>query len=158
MVLALHENRDARAQKLRSVYEEKISTLTRKIKSIEEKISEKQHKTIWSIIETIISFCSSMLGAFTGKGVTKGTITQAGSSLKRASKIGMGNQETNDAKETLEEYQQQLEELQDGMRTDLDALYMPQDIDDLKVEKIVITPRKSDISVEKVAIGWVLGV
>ncbi|MBA3602292.1 MAG: ATP-binding protein [Parachlamydiaceae bacterium] len=157
MMLALRENRDERAQKFRSVYEEKISTITKKIKSIEEKISNKQHKTIWGIIETIISFCGSLLGALTGKGVTKGTITQAGSSLKRASKIGMGNQETAQAKETLEEYQQQLEELQEGMRKDIDALYTPQNIDNLKVEKIVITPRKSDILVEKVAIAWVLG-
>ncbi len=156
MTQAMRENREAKIQKLRETYEEKSAVLNKKLKNAEEKVAAKQNKTIWQMFETIISFCGSILGALMGRGVTKGTINQASSSLKRAGKIGMGNKETSQAKEDLESYQSQLKELEEGFRKETDLIYDSNKIENMQTEKIVITPRKSDISVDKIAILWML--
>lgn len=155
LTLALRENRDAQVQKVRDNYEDKIANLTKKLKAAEEKVVQKQHKTIWQAFEAFISFCSSMIGALLGRGITKGTISQAGSSIKRAGRIGQDSQGVTQAKESVEDYQTQLDDLRIGLHKDIDALYAFDRADNIKIEKIVITPRKSDISVDKIALVWI---
>lgn len=103
----------------------------------------------------IETFLSSLLGAFLGKGVTKGTITQTGNSLKRASKIGMGNQEATQAEEDVKTYQNQIDDIQEEMQKEIEAFYASNGADNVKIDKITISPRKSDIIIEKIALVWV---
>lgn len=155
MAVALRESNDAKAQKLREKYNDKVAMVTKRLKVAEENASKKQQKAIWQKVETFISFLSSLLGAFLGKGVTKGTITQTGNSLKRASKIGQGNQEATQAEEDVKTYQNQIDDMQDEMQKEIEALYASNSADNVKVDKVTISPRKSDISIEKVALVWV---
>lgn len=151
MTAKLRETSEARSQKLREKYNEKISIVTKKMRAAEEKASKKQSKAIWQKIETFISFLSSILGAFLGRGVTKGTITETGNSLKRASKIGMGNQEAVQAEEDVKYYQNQIDDLQHEMDKEIEFLT---DVNNIKVEKVVTSPRKSDIIIEKIGLLW----
>lgn len=149
--LALREKRDEAARKLKEKYDSKISTLTEKVRRIQEKLSQKQQKAATQKTETWISFGATLLGALFGRGVTKGTITQAGTSLKRAGKISQGSQGVEETEAELKVAQQQLEDLQDEMKSEIASLEVEKES---SLEKILIRPRKSDIHVEKVAIAW----
>lgn len=83
------------------------------------------------------------------------TITQTGNSLKRASKIGMGNQEATQAEEDVKTYQNQIDDLQEELQKEIEAFYACNSADNVKIDKIAISPRKSDITIEKIALVWV---
>ncbi|MBA3238270.1 MAG: ATP-binding protein [Parachlamydiaceae bacterium] len=155
MIQVLRANADEKVEKLRDKYADKVAMVTKKLRVAEEKASKKQSRAIWQKFETFISFFSSLLGAFFGRGFTKGTITQTGNSIKRASKIGQGNQEAAQAEEDVKTYKDQIDELQEQMQQEIKAIYGPNAVDNLKVEKVIISPRKSDISIEKIALLWV---
>lgn len=154
VTIALRENRDTMAQKLRDKYADKIAALTKKLKSSEEKVSERKQKKIWQIAETVISFLSTLLGALLGRGITKGTINQAGTSFKRASKTVLDQQQASQAEDDAKSTQEQLDNLNAELQKSIDGLYTTGDIDNLKMERITVNPRKSDISIDKIGILW----
>lgn len=152
--LTLREKLDEEIKKLRNKYAEKIALLSDKIKRAQEKVAQKQQKAGMQWFETLISFGTALLGALLGRKITKGTITSAGTSIKRAGRIGKGSLETTAAEEELKNYQQQLEDLQTQMRSETDQYASTIDVNKIQLENITIRPRKGDIDVEKIAIAW----
>ncbi len=153
--LSMRELRDEKIKKLRDAYQDKIETLTEKMKKALAKAEEKKQKSFINKAQTFISFITTLLGAFMGRGrITQTTISQAGTSLKRAGKIGRDSQDTVRAQETYEELQQQLQELQRQMDQELSQMDLNVDPQSLILETISIPPRKADIAVEKVALLW----
>lgn len=147
------EKRDELVKKLQAKYADKISSLSDKIKRSQEKMAQKQQEAGIKKTETWISLGTTLLGALLGKGVTKGTISQAGTSLQRAGRITKETQGAAQAEEDCKLYQEQLNGLQEQMRNEIDQL-TTQGGEICKVETITVPPRKSDISVEKVALAW----
>jgi ribosomal protein L13E len=139
---------------LRGKYEEKISAVQMKLQAAQEKANRQQQKVGWQKFEAYLSFGATILGTLFGRGVTKGTINQAGTSLKRAGKIGMDHQSATQAEETYEAYQKQLQELQLEMQKEIAALISKKNMSPLQIDTIAIKPRKSDISIEKIALVW----
>lgn len=152
--MAMHEKRDEMIKKQREKYGAKITALTDKIRRAQEKLAQKQQKSVLQKFETWISFGATLLGAIFGRKITKGTITSAGTSIKRAGRLGQDSQAVSAAEEDLKTYQQQLEDLQAQMKEEIDRNYGLMDPNNLKLEKITIRPRKSDIEIDKVALVW----
>ena len=117
-------------------------------------MEEKQQKAWIQKIQTAISFLVTIIGALFGRGMTKGTISQTGTTLRRATQIGKDSQDVIKAEENVNIYQQQLQDLQDQMNLEISALNLNSDVNNLKIETTTIRPRKSDITVEKVALLW----
>ena len=86
--------------------------------------------------------------------MTKGTISQTGTSLRRASQISKDSQNATQAQEEVNAYQQQLQDLEAQMNNEISSLISNGDAGNIKVETTSVHPRKSDISVEKVALVW----
>lgn len=149
--LASREKRDELIKKLRDKYADKISQLSEKLRRAQEKASQKQQQAGMQKAETMISVGTTLLGALFGKGLTKGTISQVGTSMRRAGKIEKGSQAATDAEVDVSTYQQQLDDLLSEQQSQIAALT---DINNVKIETITVRPRKSDISVEKVALIW----
>lgn len=152
--LTLREKRDEMVKKLRDKYASKIMTLNDKVKRAQDKVADRQQKTSWRKIETWISFGATILAAVFGRKITKGTITSAGTSMRQAGRIGKDSQATMSAEEDLKTYQQQLEDLQALMQSEIDAATADVDPSHLKLDTQVIRPRKSDIDIEKVGLAW----
>ena len=93
-------------------------------------------------------------GTLFGKGITKGTISQTGSTLRRASQIGKESQQTADAEEELKACQQQLNDLQVQMNEEINSLSMSSFSENIPIDTLTIRPKKSDISIEKIALLW----
>lgn len=150
----LHERRDQMVKKLREKYSTKIAILSDKVKRAQDRTSKKQHTAGLQKIQTAISFISTLIGALFGRGVTKGTITETGTTLRRATQISKGSQDVALAEEQVKVYQQQLEDLEAQMNVEVTAIIAKSDVENIKVGSISVRPRKSDILVEKVALLW----
>lgn len=152
--LLLREKRDESIKKLQTKYADKIAVLTDRVRRAEEKVTEKKQKRGWLMFETALSFMTSLIEAFMGRGVTKGTISKAGTSMRRAGKIGQGNQDATRAEEDCGNYKQQLDDLQEQLTREIAQVSSNLDANVFKLETLQIRPRKSDIVVEKIALVW----
>jgi hypothetical protein len=106
-------------------------------------------------MDTFISVGTTLLGSLFGKGVSKGTISQAGTSIKNYGKISKDEQTAQQAQDTLESYLQQIQDLQTQRDNELMQYNLKGDASQVHVEKVIVRPRKSDISIENVAMVWV---
>jgi hypothetical protein len=145
---ALYQNQTLSAgeeaiKKVREKYDQKIALVNERLKRAQEKLSQKKQKVWWQIADTLASFGSAILGVLVGKKVTKGAINQTGTSLRRAGRIGKEHQDAASAEEDIQTYQQQIEDLEDQEQ---------QEIEETKNQGV--RPRKSDISIDKVALLW----
>lgn len=153
-VFALREKRDEKIKKLQDSYAEKIASLTEKVRRAQEKVAVRQQEKGWQIAETAISFLTTLIGAIFGGKLTKGTITQAGTSLRRAGRIGKDSQVATQAEENYQDYQKQLSDVREQLQKEISAIPPVGDASTIKIDTMTIRPRKSDISIEKVALVW----
>lgn len=152
--LAMREKRDETIKKIREKYSNKLTVLNNKIKRSQDKVVQKQQKVGLQKMQTWISFGTTILDAILGRKLTRGTITQTGTTLRRAGQIGKESQDVTQAEEDSKTYQQQLSDLEAEMNNEISLTSLDHDADSVKIETISVRPRKSDISVEKVALVW----
>lgn len=152
----LRDKLEQEAANLRTSYEAKINAVTEKMQKAQEKFDQKKAQAGQKKFDTYVSMGTTLLGAIFGRGrITKGTISQAGTSIRKAGQIGKGEQAAAQAEESVQAYQQQINDLQSEMQTEIVKLQASSLQGNVDIEKIEIHPRKSDISVEAIAILWV---
>jgi hypothetical protein len=139
-------------KKVKEKYAAKIAALTEKVRRGQEKLNQKQQKVGMTRWETWISFGAMVLGAIFGRKITKGTITGAGTSLKRVGKVTKDSQDVQTAEEELLKYQEDLKDLHAQLEDE--CVRIQASSNDVTIEKIVLRPRKSDIDIEKIALAW----
>lgn len=148
------KHKEEEIKKVQAKFGEKKQQLTQKIKRSEENVNHKQQKAFWQKIEAFFSFLATILGAILGKKVTKGTLSQTGTSIRRAGRIGKDSQEAAQAEETYKMYQEQLENLDLQREEEIRELNRQYDPHTMELDAISIKPKKTDISIEKLAIVW----
>jgi hypothetical protein len=150
----LREKRDADVEKLRKAYADKIQTLQDRMRRAQEKLTKQQQQAGQQKFDTLISLGRTLLGAFLGKKIFSSTrISEAGSTLKKAGKIGKESQDVASAEESVKDYQQQLDELESSLQKEI-LLIQSKNVDEIPLDKVSIRPRKTDLVVETVAILW----
>ncbi len=139
-------------KKIQDQYSDKLSSLKDKIARSEAKVAQKNQKAFTQKLETGVSFLTTILKALFGKKLTQGTITQTGTSLRRATQMNKDSQDATQAESDLSTYREQLTDLETEMKNKIAAL--TNGTSNIEIEKILIKPRKSDISVEQIALVW----
>lgn len=135
----LYQNRTLSVQPSQEdKYAPKIAALKEKIRKAEDKLSQRK-KDFWiRIMDTILSFVTTVLGAFLGKGVTKGTLSNAETAISKAGRTAKQNGAASAIEQDLETYKAELADLESKRQEEATALH----------------PRKSDIRVDKIALLW----
>lgn len=141
--------------KIETKYADKEKVITNRIRSAQEKLTAKQQKSFWQKIEAFMSLLSAFLQALVGKKLTKGTISQAGASIKRTGKMTLEAGESGRAEEDLLYYQKQLEEMEIEKKRELLSIPKITEASQIQLEKLEIHPRKSDMMVQRIALLWV---
>lgn len=154
IALAVQERIEEAVIKTQTTYQEKIAQISDKLQRAQKKMADKQQKAIWQKIDTGVSFFTSILDAVLGRGVTKGTISKAGTSIRRAGKMSQESQAVLSAEDECKNYQQQLMNLQTQLSDELERIRSSFDSTSVPLESIIIRPRKSDISVNSIALVW----
>lgn len=138
---------DAQTQKIRDKYQTKIRALQDKIRRAQEKVATQTSQAGQAKMDTLITTGTAILGSIFGRG----SVYQAGASLRKASKVQKESQDVARATENVHELEQQLQELTVQMNQEIAAQLGNRNND---LQKVSVRPRKSDIAVKTVAILW----
>ena len=149
------EVRDETVEKLRQKYASKITTLKERIRRAEQAVDREAIQAKQQQAQTAISIGATLLGAFTGrKTLARSTIGRATTAVRGVSRSMEAKSDIDRAKETVEALQQQLADLEAQFEEESNALASKIDPLTEGLETVVIKPKKTDISVQLVALVW----
>ena len=148
------ERRDEMVDQLRVKYTNKKAILQERLRralQVKEKQAEqaKQAK-----LQTAVSIGSTLLSAFTGRKVSRSTISRASSAFRGAGRAADESKDVSRAGETVAAIEQQINDLQVDFDAEIATLQEKTDITSEILQTIVVKPNKSDILVQLVALVW----
>ncbi len=145
------EERDQAVAKLRQKYAAKIAAIDNQVRRAQDRVAREESQLQNQTLQTVVSIGSSILRALVGR---KGSgLSGATSAARSASRSAGKHGDINRAKAELEVLLQKQADLAAQVQAEIDQL----DAATAEVELIeyVVRPRKSDISIRKVALAWI---
>jgi hypothetical protein len=141
--------------KLQKDYASDKATLEQKLLRAEQAKEREAEQSRGRRMQTVISFVATLLRAFTGKKkLSTGTLDRATTTMRD---VGRSVDEAGDVKraeETVEAVKQKLADLETRLQTDTEALNAKFDPKNEVLEKVLVRPRKSDITVDALGVVW----
>ncbi|NCD32966.1 MAG: DUF87 domain-containing protein [Spartobacteria bacterium] len=149
----LREKRDEAVDDLRKRYASKVQTMENQLQRAKENEERQRSQATTQSMDTAISFGASILGAFFGRKVTRGTVSKMATSIKSATKTGREQGDVRRASETIARIQQQLNDLQHEIDDAIQQIHS--DFEHADIEQDIIRPRKTDITVSTCGLLWI---
>lgn len=152
---AAREKRDAAVEALRQKYGTRINALQEKVRKAQQAVEREAAQASQARVQTALSFGATLLGAFTGRKLASASnLGKATTALRGVGRSAQQQSDVGRAKETVEAYKKQLEELNAQFEADCAALESKIDPLTETLETLVIKPKKADISVQLVSLVW----
>jgi hypothetical protein len=147
----------AEQEKLGDAFAKKLATVDGQIQRAGQKVQKEKGQRWQKIMNAILSFITTVLGAFTGgrKIASQRNISAASTAARRAGSIASEQGDIQHAEENLEGLQRKKADLEAQQQTVLDEIAAKYDVQKLTLSEYLIRPRKGDISVGKVSLTWV---
>ncbi len=156
LVEQAREKRDREIAKLRQKYATKIRRLEQRIQRAEHAVDREQQQARAAKQQTVISFGATVLGMFMGrKAVSRTSLGRATAAARGLSRASQQADDVRRAEEKLISYQQELEELEDELAQEIDQLHAQFDPLSEDLETVTLKPRKSDIALRLLGLGWI---
>jgi len=149
------EARDAQVEQLRQKYAPKITQFQDRIRRAQQAVDRESAQANQAKLQTAISFGTTLLGALFGrKAVSVSTLGRATTAARGVGRSMKEQQDIGRAGETVEALQEQLNALEAELQTETQALEAKIDAQNETLETISIKPKKTNISVQLVALAW----
>ncbi len=150
------ETRDEQTATLRKKYDTKIARLEDRIRRAEQTVEREEEQAQQQKFQTIISLGATVLSAFLGrKAVSRSSMGKAASTIRGMSRSRKESQDIERAGENVEAFKQQLAELETEFTQEAEALAASLQTQSESLETVTIRPKKSNIAVELLGLGWV---
>jgi len=150
------ETRDAETETLRKKYAAKMATLEDRIRRAEQAVAREEEQAKQQKFQTAISLGATVLSAFLGrKAVSGSSITKATSTIRGMSRSMKESQDIDRAGENVEALKQQLADLETEFTKETETLAAQLHTQSETLETITIRPKKSNITIELLGLGWV---
>jgi len=150
------EKRDLAIEKARKKYAPKVARIQERIRKAEQALAREKEQYKSQKWKTAISFGATLMGAMLGrKAASVGNVTRAGSTVKSAGRIGKEKQDIGRAKENIAALQQKLVDMEKEFEDVMEEIREKMDPESLELEDELIRPRKSDIGIRMLSLGWV---
>jgi len=151
----LKEKRELLIEKLKNKYQTKYDRYEDKLKRLEIKLQKEQSDVSSKTTDTIIGIGITVLGALFGKKTfSSSTISKGASALKKGKSV---LKERNDVKNTeslILDIQQDIEQLELDLQNEIEKIQDQYQSENYEIKSIFIKPRRSDISIEDMALLW----
>jgi hypothetical protein len=155
MAHAAREQRDLEMEKLRKKYETSISRLQEKVRKAQQRVEVEKQQASSATVSAAMTLGSSILGAIFGrKTVSAANAGRATSSYRAASRAMDQRSDIKRAQDNQEVAEEELNAMEAQFQKDLDQLKAAFDESQLTIETRTISPRKSDLTVDEVALVW----
>lgn len=149
------EQRDDLVDALRKKYSAKMATLQERLRRAQQAVDKQAEQAKQAKMQTAISFGSTLLGAFTGRKVSRSTLGRATTAMRGVSRSIEESKDVARAGETVEAVQQQITLLQQEFDNEIQVLQEKVDPGKEPLEMIIVKPNKSNILVQLVCLVWV---
>ncbi|MDF1562328.1 MAG: DUF853 family protein [Deltaproteobacteria bacterium] len=156
VALALREERDAQAAKVKAAYAKKFESLRAKIAKAEDKVAAEADQLQYAEQNRTISVGTTLLGAVFGrKMLSVGNASRAGSAMRSQSRVTREREEVERAKEKLAALQAELTALDAEARARLaEAAAQAATAELPPIHEVEVPPRKTDTEVVRLAVCW----
>ena len=149
------ETRDLNVAKLRKKYATKFERLKERIRKANDRLAEEKEQANSASVSAVVSFGTSILGAlFSRKKFSSTNVSRAGTSMRSASRAANQRGDVSRAEAEVEKLKTELEELEKELESETAMIQDEFSEDQLEIETYEVKPRKSDISVEPIAVLW----
>jgi len=152
---AVSEQRDLDVEKLRKKYGSKISSLQGRIETAEAAVKREESQYAKAKNDSYLSIGSTLLGALFGRKIASRTnISKATTSARSMGRASEQADDVERAKEKVSTLKQDKEALEKELNEEIKSLEEHWKPENLKLEQLEVTPRKSDIRVDEVQLVW----
>jgi hypothetical protein len=149
------ELRDEEAEKLQDKYAPKLTALRERIRKAEQAVDREKSQASREHMQTALSVGETLLGAFTGrKKISKSALSKASSAARRAGRSAEQQGDVARAKDTVEALEDQLKEMEAEFEEEMKELTARIDPLTEELDTVAIKPKKTDITVDLVALAW----
>ena len=153
---SLREQRDEALEKLRAKYAPKKLSLEERLRKAQQTIEREKEQVKHQTMQTAISVGATILGGVLGRrGISGTSIGRATTTARNASRTMKETQDVGRAKESFEQVKKQLQELESSFEQDMQSLTHQMDSLNEALEKQLVKPKKTDISIQLLALCWV---
>jgi len=155
LVQKAHEERDLKIEKLRKSYGPKLVRLQDQIRRAQYRLQREQSQYGHQKMQTAVSVGATVLGALLGRKLgSAGNIGRATTSMRGVGRAAREKQDIALVQNEIKVLQERLLEMEAEFKAELSSLQQDFRPDELDVQEVFIKPRKSDISVSRIALVW----
>ncbi len=149
------EERDSVAEKLRQKYAPKLAALNERLRRAQAAREREASQATRAKFDTVISFGSTLLGAFLGrKALSASNIGKAATTMRSVGRSMDQAGDVSRADETVEAVQQQLNALEAEFQAESEGQGKKVEDRATEIEPIELSPTKSNIQVKLIALAW----
>ncbi len=151
---ALHEERDRAADQLRRRYAPKLQALEERKRRAEQAVQKEKEQQRFAGVQSALSAGAGLLGAFLGRKTF--SVTNLSRAAGAARSVGRVMRESGDvgrAEENVQSIEHQIQEL--TAKFESEAAAVRSDPAQEAIETLSVRLKKTNISVQLVALGWV---
>jgi hypothetical protein len=153
--LRAREERNAGVEELRKKYAVKNATLQERLARAEQRVNREQGQAGSAKMDAFVAAGTAVLGMLLGR--KRASVTAAsrvGTAIRRAGRSYDQAGDVTRAEESAERVRQQIAELEDELQSEITALGGSYDAQKEELEPVHIRPRRSDVQVHFVGVGW----
>lgn len=155
LVHLAREQRDRAVEALRRELAPKLERLKESVRRAETRLDKESSQYGSSALTTAVDFGMTLAGALFGRKLASVANARRASRAARSGARALREREDRQrAEEALAEEREKLEALEEELRSRTEALSEIPSPDTFALEKRSIRPKKSDISIEALGIGW----
>lgn len=152
---AARERRDAEVEALQKRYAPRMERLKDRLDRAEEAAQKQEADVSQQRVSTAVSFGTTLMGALFGrKALSVSNVTRAGTALRSASRSKEEERQLGRAREKVGEAQEEMQALEAEFQAEVQALQARVDPATELLQVVELRPRKTDVSVRLVAVGW----
>jgi hypothetical protein len=150
----LREKRDDAVVALRRKYAKRLVTLEERQRRAGQKLAREKDQASNQTMSSALSVGGSLLGALFGGGRRSSVLTKASTAARSVGRIGKERSDVTHAEAELTALHEQYAALSEEVETAVRALESEFDPAAIRIEVVPVKPRKSDTTVEEVALVW----
>jgi hypothetical protein len=149
------EERDAGVEELRRKYADRTASLQERLASAEQRVAREQAQAGSAKMDAWVSAGTAVIGMLLGrKRVSVTSASRMGTAIRRAGRSYDQSSDVGRAQESAERVRQQIADLEGELQREIDRLGDAYDAQKEALESVDIRPKRSDIQVHFVGVGW----
>lgn len=149
------EERDAGVAELRRKYADKTATLQERLATAEQRVQREQTQAGSAKMDAWVSAGTAVLGMLLGrKRVSVTSASRMGTAIRRAGRSYDQSSDVGRAQESADRVRQQIADLEGELQSEMDKLADSYDAQKEELESVDIRPKRSDIQIHFVGVGW----